>query len=170
MRLSDYPHPIRQLVVRGLGRESPTVLITNHTTATPEFRIERYARRMTIEQRLAEAIRAFHLDSLASSVPLNVDLDVVLSVLASTVCAALRRRLPGYHAATPDTLQRRFLQTGGVINTSDDTITVRTTAAPTHPRRAQPTSPTPPALVGPPPAPLRIRRKVGSISLRENRR
>ena len=125
VRLSDYPHPIRQLVVRGLGRESPTVLITNHSTATPKFLIERYARRMTIEQRLAEAIRAFHLDSLASSVPLNVDLDVVLSVLASTICAALRRRLPGYHTATPDTLQRRFLQTGGVIHTTNDTITVR---------------------------------------------
>ena len=125
VRLSDYPRPIRQLVVRGLGRESPTVLITNHSSATPKFLIERYARRMTIEQRLAEAIRAFHLDALSSSVPLNVDLDVVLSVLASTICAALRRRLPGYHTATPDTLQRRFLQTGGVIHTSDDTITVR---------------------------------------------
>jgi hypothetical protein len=125
VRLSDYPRPIRQLVVRGLGRESPTVLITNHTSATPKFLIERYARRMTIEQRLAEAIRAFHLDSLASSIPLNVDLDVVLSVLASTICAALRRRLPGYHTATPDTLQRRFLQTGGVILKTEDTITVR---------------------------------------------
>ena len=80
---------------------------------------------MTIEQRLAEAIRAFHLDSLSSAVPLNVDLDVVLSVLASTICAALRRRLPGYHTATPDTLQRRFLQTGGVILKTDNTITVR---------------------------------------------
>ena len=103
VRLSDYPHPIRQLVVRGLGRETPTVLITNHTTATPKYLIERYARRMTIEQRLAEAIRSFHLDSLSSSVPLNVDLDVVLSVLASTICSALRQRLPGYHTATPDT-------------------------------------------------------------------
>jgi hypothetical protein len=125
VRLSDYPKPIRQLVVRGLGRESPTVLITNHTTATPKFLIERYARRMTIEQRLAEAIRSFHLDSLSSAVPLNVDLDVALSVLASTICGALRQRLPGYHTATPDTLQRRFLQTGGVILKTDDTITVR---------------------------------------------
>ena len=125
VRLSDYPKPIRQLVVRGLGRESPTVLITNHNTATPKYLIERYARRMTIEQRLAEAIRSFHLDSLSSAVPLNVDLDVVLSVLASAICAALRQRLPGYHTATPDTLQRRFLQTSGVIHTTDDTITVR---------------------------------------------
>lgn len=125
VRLSDYPKPIRQLVVRGLGRDTPTVIITNHLTATPKYLLERYARRMTIEQRLAEAIRSFHLDALSSAVPLNVDLDVVLSVLAHSVCAALGRRLPGYTNATPDTLQRRFLQTGGVILTRDDTITVR---------------------------------------------
>jgi transposase-like protein len=125
VRLSDYPKPIRQLVVRGLGRDTPTVLITNHLTATPKYLLERYARRMTIEQRLAEAIRSFHLDALSSSVPLNVDLDVVLSVLASAICAALGRRLPGYTNATPDTLQRRFLQTGGTIITHNDTITVR---------------------------------------------
>ena len=69
---------------------------------------------MNIEQRLAEAIRSFGLDALAGAVPLNVDLDVVLSVLAHTICAALRRRLPGYATATPDILQRRFLYTGGV--------------------------------------------------------
>lgn len=63
---------------------------------------------MNIEQRLAEAIRSFSLDALAVAVPLNVDLDVVLSVLAHTVCAALRRRLPGYHTATPDTVTVRL--------------------------------------------------------------
>jgi hypothetical protein len=55
----------------------------------------------------------------------NVDLDVVLSVLAHTVCAALRRRLPGYHAATPDTLQRRFLNTGGIIENEPGQTTIR---------------------------------------------
>jgi len=125
VRLSDYPAPIRQLLVRGLGRETPTVIITNHTTATPKYLLERYARRMTIEQRLAEAIRSFHLDALSSHVPLNVDLDVVLTILASAVCSALAKRLPGYHTTTPDTLQRRFLQTGGLILTTQDTITVR---------------------------------------------
>lgn len=70
---------------------------------------------MGIEQRLAEAIRAFHLDALSSAVALNVDLDVVLTVLADAVCAALARRLPGYHDATPDLLKRRFLATEGTI-------------------------------------------------------
>jgi hypothetical protein len=123
--LSDYPGPIRQLVVRGLGREEPTVIITNDTGTSAKQLIERYARRMTIEQRLAEAIRSFHLDALCGAVPLNVDLDVVLSVLAGALCAGLRLRLPGYQAATPDTLQRRFLDTPGVILTRKNDITVR---------------------------------------------
>jgi hypothetical protein len=124
--LSAYPGIVRQLVVRGLGRDAATVIITNDRRASPKQLIERYARRMTIEQRLAEAIRSFHLDALASAVPLNVDLDVVLSVLAGAVCAALRRRLgTGYTTATPDTLQRRFLHTGGTIINHGDTITVR---------------------------------------------
>ena len=124
--LSAYPGPIRQLVVRGLGRDAPTVIITNDQHSNPKKIIERYARRMTIEQRLAEAIRAFHLDALAGAVPLNVDLDVVLSVLAGTVCSSLRRRLgAGYTTATPDTLQRRFLSTSGIIINHHDTTVVR---------------------------------------------
>ncbi len=124
--ITGYPGTVRQLLVRGLGRDAATVIITNDRRATPKQLIERYARRMTIEQRLAEAIRSFHLDALASAVPLNVDLDVVLSVLAGAVCASLRRRLgTGYTTATPDTLQRRFLHTGGVILNHGDTITVR---------------------------------------------
>jgi hypothetical protein len=80
---------------------------------------------MNIEQRLAEAIRSFGLDALADAVPLNVDLDVVLSVLAHTVRAALRQPIPGYATATPDTLQRRFLTTSGTIGNRDNEIIVR---------------------------------------------
>jgi hypothetical protein len=124
--ITGYPGTVRQLVVRGLGRDTATVIITNDRRTSAKQIIERYARRMTIEQRLAEAIRAFHLDALASAVPLNVDLDVVLSVLAGAVCASFRRRLgTGYTAATPDTLQRRFLHTGGTIHNHSDRVTIR---------------------------------------------
>ena len=74
---------------------------------------------------LRESIRSFGLDALAGAVPLNVDLDVVLTVLAHTVCAAMRRRLPGYATTTPDILQRRFLQTSGEILNRGDEIIVR---------------------------------------------
>src|ERR1700758_2511615 len=87
--------------------------------------ITQYARRMTIEQRLAEIIPAFCADALSSTVNLNVDLDVVLAVLSQALTAALRARLPGYAAVTPDTIQRRFLETPGQIITTGNQITVR---------------------------------------------
>jgi hypothetical protein len=124
-QLSAYPRPIRQLAVTGLGHDQPTLLITNRPHMPARQVISSYARRMNIEQRLAEAIQSFGLDALAGAVPLNVDLDVVLSVLAHTVCAALRRRLPGYATATPDTLQRHFLSTGGIIENRASEIVIR---------------------------------------------
>ena len=123
--LHAYPGTVRQLIVTGLGHDTPTVIITNDRDTTTRNLIRQYARRMTIEQRLAEIIRAFCADALSSTVNLNVDLDVMLAVLSQALLAALRARLPGYHAATPDTIQRRFLETPGQIITSGTTITVR---------------------------------------------
>jgi len=124
-RLTSYPGTVRQLIVTGLGREAPTVIITNNEDLSVKSLIEHYARRMTIEQRLAEIIQAFHADALSSTVNLNVDLDIMLCVLAQALTAALRARLPGYATVTPDVLQRRFLETPGTITTTSDTITVR---------------------------------------------
>ena len=125
VKLTSYPGTVRQLIVTGLGREQPTVVITNDDQITTRALVQQYARRMTIEQRLAEIIRAFSADALSSTVNLNVDLDIALAVLAQAIIAALRNRLPGYAAATPDTIQRRFLETPGQIITSHDAVTVR---------------------------------------------
>ena len=114
-----------ELVVTGLGRDAPTVIITNDRDTTTRNLIRQYARRMTIEQRLAEIIRAFCADALSSTDNLNVDLDIMLAVLAQALLAALRARLPGYAAVTPDVIQRRFLETPGQIIADASTITVR---------------------------------------------
>lgn len=123
--LTSYPGTVRQLIVTGLGRDAPTVIITNDQDTTARNLIRQYARRMTIEQRLAEIIRAFSADALSSTVNLNVDLDIMLAVLAQALLAALRARLPGYAAVTPDVIQRRFLETPGQIITDASTITIR---------------------------------------------
>jgi hypothetical protein len=126
VKLTSYPGTVRQLVITGLGRDAPTVLITNDEQIKVKALIGHYARRMTIEQRLAEIIQAFCADALSSTVNLNVDLDVVLCVLAQAITAAFRNRLPGNYAhATPDTLQRRFLDTPGEIITANGSITVK---------------------------------------------
>jgi transposase len=126
VKLTSYPGTVRQLIVTGLGRDAATVIITNDHDMKTRALIGQYARRMTIEQRLAEIIQAFCADALSSTVNLNVDLDITLCVLAQALLAAFRARLgAGYAAATPDTLQRRFLDTPGTIINTSTTTTVR---------------------------------------------
>ena len=125
-QLADGAGVAGQLDGLGLGRDAATVIITDEHQVTIRNLISQYARRMTIEQRLAEIIRSFCADALSSTVNLNVDLDIMLAVLAQALLAAFRTRLgAGYHAATPDTLQRRFLDSSGTITVTSDQVTVR---------------------------------------------
>jgi len=119
------PVPLRQIAVRGLGHDHPTLILTNDRTSPPKKIVGRYAKRMRIEQRLAEQIRSFHLDSLSSAVALNVDLDTTLTVWAAAAYDHLRQRLPGYQQMTPDTIWRRFISTSGQITIAPDHITCR---------------------------------------------
>src|SRR5487761_510298 len=82
VKLTSYPGTVRQLIVTGLGRDAPTVIISNDDDIKTKALIGQYARRMTIEQRLAEIIQAFCADALSSTVHLNVYLDIMLGVLA----------------------------------------------------------------------------------------
>jgi hypothetical protein len=72
---------------------------------------------MIIEQRLAEIIRSFCAGALSSTVNLNVDLDIMLAVVAQALLAAFAPAA-GYAIATPGTIQRPFLETPGQILTT----------------------------------------------------
>ena len=59
----------------------------------------RYAKRMLIENALADAVRFFHIDALSSSVGFKVDFDMALLVLASALYRLTARRMRGYDDA-----------------------------------------------------------------------
>ncbi len=100
----------RQLAVKGLGRDQPTLILTNHQQMTAKQLIERYAKRWGIENQLAEQIRAFHLDSLCSQVPLAVDFDVTLTILADIIYRHFANTLhAAYHHQTPDTTRGQLI-------------------------------------------------------------
>lgn len=114
-RLRDYQGPIRQLAVRGLGREHVTLFLSNHFDETARQLIIRYAQRNRVEDGLGSAVNFFHLDCLASEVRLNVDLDVALTVLANGCYRWLAHQLRGFDNAAPKQLYRNFVETGGLI-------------------------------------------------------
>ena len=79
--LPEYAGKARQVAVKGLGREQPTLFLSNNFTSTPRDLITNYVRRNGVEDALGSSVNFFHLDCLASEVRLNVDLDTVLTVL-----------------------------------------------------------------------------------------
>jgi hypothetical protein len=115
VRLADYEGPVRQIAVTGLGREEPTLFLTNHFEARPRDLITNYARRNRIEDGLGTNVNFFHLDCLSSEVRLNVDLDVTVTVIAHGCYRWLARHLKGFDKAKPKQLYRKFVETGGVI-------------------------------------------------------
>lgn len=101
----------------------------------------------------------FHLDALSSGIPLNVDLDTTLTVIAGNLYWLLARLLPRYQTATPDKLWRHFLDTGGTLHITDNATTCALNRRSYHPRPhrrrlRRPRRPHP--LVGRPHPPLPI--------------
>jgi hypothetical protein len=124
VRLRGYDGPIRQIAVTGLGREDPTLFLSNDFEETPRDLIIRYAGRNRIEDGLGISVNFFHLDCLASEVRLNVDLDAALTVIANGCYRWLGSRLRGFEKAAPKQLYRRFIETAGTVAIEEGSLTV----------------------------------------------
>ena len=124
---------VRQIAVKNIGRDEPALLITNDLTTPAKDLFARYAERMLIENELDASIAGFHLDALSSGVPLNVDLDTTLTVVAGNLYRLLARRLPRYQDATPDKLWRHFLDATGTLHITGDHVTCALNLRSNHP-------------------------------------
>jgi hypothetical protein len=125
VRLPGYEGAIRQLAVSGLGREEPTLFLSNNGEQTARGLVVRYAGRNRVEDGLGSAVNFFHLDCLASEVRLNVDLDTALTVLANGCYRWLGRQLHGFEKASPKQLYRRFVETSGLVEVEEGRVVVR---------------------------------------------
>jgi hypothetical protein len=125
INLEDYEGPLRQLTILDLGHEQPTVLLTNQLYLSPTKLIGRYAQRMVIENRIAEAINFFHMDALSSAVPMKVNCDLQLTLMASSLYRLLALRLGnGYEVARADHLFRDFVKATAHVSVSEGDILV----------------------------------------------
>jgi hypothetical protein len=124
VRLKGIENPLRQIAIRNIGRDEPTLLITNDLATAAKDLFARYAERMIIENELDADISGFHLNALSSGLPLNVDLDTTLTVLAGNCYRLLARKLPRYELATPDRLWRHFLDNTGTVTVAEDHVRV----------------------------------------------
>jgi hypothetical protein len=133
VRIKDISGKVRQIAVTNIGRDEPTLIITNDLTTPGKNLFARYAERMTVENELDAYIGGFHLDALTSGVPLNVDLDTTLTVVAGNLYRLLALKLSRYERATPGTLWRDFLDATGTLHIDPAGVTCALNLRSHHP-------------------------------------
>jgi len=126
IELKGYQGPLRQLIITDLGHEEPTFLLTNQLGRSSAKLIGRYARRMIIENNIQDGIDFFHMDALSSAVPMKVDCDLQLTLMASSLYRLLGVQIgQGYERAKSRTLFRDFVDATAAVDISAEAITVR---------------------------------------------
>ena len=128
--LRDYEGDLRQVIVRGTGREKPTFLVSNDFDSTLELLVGNYARRWRVENVISEAVKFFNLNALSSPILVKVHFDVVMTMIADTLYNMLAQKLRGFQDCDAPKIFRHFVKGKANITVKNGELTV------TYPRRA----------------------------------
>ena len=128
--LKKYDNRLRQVIVRGNGREKPSFLISNDFNAPVELLVGNYARRWRVENVIAEAVKFFNLNMLSSPILIKVHFDIVMTMVADTLYNMLAQKLRGFEDCDAPKIYRHFVRGKGKLTVKGQQLTV------TYPKRA----------------------------------
>jgi transposase len=124
IELRNYTGTVRQVVVRGNGREKPAFLITNDFDMPLDLLVGNYARRWRVENGIAEAVKFFHLNALSSPIVTKVQFDIALTMVVDTLYTMLAKNLRGFEDCDAPKLYRHFVRGKGTITVNGRTVNV----------------------------------------------
>ncbi len=130
IRLRGYEGELRQIIVRGNGREKPAFIITNDFDIVTEAVVGTYGRRWPIENSICEAVKFFNINSISSPILVKVHFDVTMTMIADTLYSMLAQKLRGFDKCDTSELYRHFVKGKGTVTVNGRDITV------VYPRRA----------------------------------
>jgi hypothetical protein len=125
VQLNDYAGTLRQIFIKDLGHDLPTILITNDKKTSCAQLISRYALRMLIENSIAGGVDFFHNTALSSSVAMRIDFDVLLTLVGQATYHLLAQKLRGYEQSGAAVIFRKFIDTPAKIFMDEKEIEVR---------------------------------------------
>jgi len=128
--LKDYEGDLRQLILRGNGREKPAFLISNDLDTPLELLVGNYARRWRVENVISEAVKFFNLNALSSPILVKVHFDVIMTMIADTLYTMLAQKLRGFESCDAAKIHRLFVKGKGNVILKGNKITV------SYPRKA----------------------------------
>jgi len=130
IEMNNYQGQLRQVIVRGNGREKPAFLISNDFESPAELIVGNYSRRWRVENVIAEAVKFFNLNTLSSPILIKVHFDIVMTMIADTLYSMLSKKLRGFEECDAPKLYRDFVKGKGTITLKGEELTV------TYPKRA----------------------------------
>jgi hypothetical protein len=123
--LKGYQGDLRQVTVIELGHEDPTVILTNNFKIHCPALVTRYAQRMLIENGIADAVQFFHIDALSSLVGLRVDLDLQITLMASSLYRLMAEKVGGlYRQAEAKTIFNQLLDLSADVVIDEERVVV----------------------------------------------
>ena len=125
IKLDGYDSDIRQIVMKGTGREHPSFLVTNDLDNPADSIVLRYAQRWRIENGIAEAVKFFSLNALSSSVLIKVHFDVLMTMIAHALYHLLSQKLRGFENCRSSTIFRHFINMKADIMVRGHTVVVK---------------------------------------------
>ena len=128
--LKDYEGQLRQIILRGNGREEPAFLITNDLTAPAERIVSDYARRWRVENVISEAVKFFNLNTLSSPILVKVHFDILMTMIADTLYSMLAQKLRGFEQCDAQKIFRHFIRGKADVDITSSEVQV------IYPRRA----------------------------------
>jgi len=123
--LKDYTGNVRQVFIKGAGKITPAVIITNDFDIPLEELIRKYARRWLVEKDISEQIHFFHLNRNCSGIVVKVDFDLVMTLLAHNLYRLFAQDIDGYSHCEAKTLFNKFILNADEITVSQSEVTVK---------------------------------------------
>lgn len=124
VEMKNYHGQLRQVVIRGNGREKPTFLIANDFESSLELLVSNYSRRWRVENVISEAVQFFNLNKLSSPILIKVHFDVVMTMIADTLYSMLAKKLRGFEECDAPKIYRDFIRGKGQITVKGNKLTV----------------------------------------------
>jgi len=120
-----YDLDLREIIIKDNGRQKPTFVITNNEDIELKELVTHYARRWRIENKIAELVMFFSLNSLNSPLMIRIQFDVVMTMVADTLYKMLANDLKRFEDNTAKTLFSKFVNSPGVVEVEGNKAIVK---------------------------------------------
>ena len=123
--LVDKEKPLRQIIIKDHGRAEPTFIITNNFDMATEDILIIYAKRWHIENKFAELVDFFNMNSLSSPIMIRIYFDLLYTVIADTIYQLFAKDLKRFEKCRAKTIFKSFINTPGQIEYDGTKFTVK---------------------------------------------